>query len=85
MLQRRIELWGEGFNLFDMKRTNMPMKRSYKGSNFQLANMFNSPIEVSAFLLQIPLNEINENPELSPADQNPAPEELSPVNPNPTN
>lgn len=27
MLQRRIELWGEGFNWFDLKRWNLPMDR----------------------------------------------------------
>lgn len=83
MLQRRIELWGEGFNLFDMKRTNTPMKRFYPGTNFQMANQFNSPVERSAFLLQIPLDEINENESLSPADQNPAPVELTPGVENP--
>lgn len=83
MLQRRIELWGEGFNLFDMKRTNTPMKRFYKDTNFQMANQFNSPIERSAFLLQLPLNEINENEALTPADQNPAPVELTPGIENP--
>ncbi|MGL4780993.1 MAG: RagB/SusD family nutrient uptake outer membrane protein [Bacteroidales bacterium] len=83
MLQRRIELWGEGFNLFDMKRTNTPMKRFYSGTNFQMADQFNSPIERSAFLLQLPLNEINENESLTPADQNPAPVELTPGVENP--
>lgn len=32
-LQRRIELWGEGFNFFDFKRLNKIVDRDYPGSN----------------------------------------------------
>ena len=32
-LQRRIELWGEGFTYFDLKRLNKAIDRSYDGSN----------------------------------------------------
>lgn len=32
MIHRRIELWGEGFRWFDLKRLNLPCER--KGSNF---------------------------------------------------
>ena len=32
-LQRRIELWGEGFNFFDFKRLNKVVDRTYAGSN----------------------------------------------------
>lgn len=32
MTHRRIELWGEGFRWFDLKRLNLPLKRT--GSNF---------------------------------------------------
>jgi hypothetical protein len=35
MTQRRIELWGEGFRWFDLKRLNLPLDR--KGSNFDLS------------------------------------------------
>ena len=28
LLQRRIELWGEGFRYFDLKRMNLPLDRS---------------------------------------------------------
>ena len=27
-LQRRIELWGEGFRFYDLKRLNLPLDRS---------------------------------------------------------
>jgi hypothetical protein len=32
-MQRRIELWGEGFAPFDLKRLNKPVIRGYVGSN----------------------------------------------------
>ncbi|MDR1406717.1 MAG: RagB/SusD family nutrient uptake outer membrane protein [Tannerella sp.] len=35
MTQRRIELWGEGFRWFDLKRLNLPLDRT--GSNFDLS------------------------------------------------
>lgn len=34
MNSRRIELWGEGFRFYDLKRLNLPIKR---GSNFDIA------------------------------------------------
>jgi len=34
VLQKRIELWGEGRTFFDIKRLNMSVTRSYPDSNF---------------------------------------------------
>ncbi|MDE6277461.1 MAG: RagB/SusD family nutrient uptake outer membrane protein [Muribaculaceae bacterium] len=34
VLQKRIELWGEGQTFFDVKRLNMDVTRAYNGSNF---------------------------------------------------
>lgn len=34
VLQKRIELWGEGQTFFDVKRLNMSVTRAYDGSNF---------------------------------------------------
>ena len=34
ILQKRIELWGEGQTYFDVKRLNMSVTRAYDGSNF---------------------------------------------------
>ena len=31
--QRRVELWGEGFSTFDIKRLNKGIIRSYAGTN----------------------------------------------------
>ena len=33
ILQKRIELWGEGHTFFDIKRLNMSVTRAYKGTN----------------------------------------------------
>lgn len=78
LIQRRIELWGEGFGLFDCKRTNRPINRGYEGSNFQSAYQYNAAIQNNAFNLQIPLPEITENPSISPTEQNPYPPILEP-------
>lgn len=34
IFQKRIELWGEGLNFFDVKRLDMDVVRAYSGSNF---------------------------------------------------
>lgn len=34
ILQKRIELWGEGQTMFDVKRLNMSVTRFYNGTNF---------------------------------------------------
>ena len=77
-IQRRIELWGEGFGLFDCKRTNRPIKRGYVGTNFQAAYRFNADIQNQAFVLQMPLPESNENNMISASEQNPYPPILKP-------
>ena len=35
ILQKRIELWGEGLSFFDIKRLNYSVTRYYDGSNFE--------------------------------------------------
>ena len=42
VFQKRIELWGEGLNFFDVKRLNMPVTRSYDGTNFDASTLFNT-------------------------------------------
>ncbi|MDE6329241.1 MAG: RagB/SusD family nutrient uptake outer membrane protein [Muribaculaceae bacterium] len=51
-LQRRIELWGEGFNWFDLKRWNEPMVR-----NSWKANDVNSNNIPASFYLNIPASD----------------------------
>lgn len=42
VLQKRIELWGEGQTFFDIKRLNMSVTRRYEGTNFMSAARFNT-------------------------------------------
>lgn len=42
--QRRVELWGEGFNTFDIKRLNKTVIRSYPNTNHAVAYQWNSDV-----------------------------------------
>lgn len=42
MVQRRIELWGEGLVMFDYKRLHLPIQRHYVGSNYESTYQLNS-------------------------------------------
>ena len=42
VLQKRIELWGEGLSFFDFKRLNMSVIRGYEGTNFGETKRFNT-------------------------------------------
>lgn len=70
-LQRRIELWGEGFSFYDLKRLNKGIDRSYEGNN----HLAGYDIKVDAhdvrWIYQIPLSEIQENKLINAEDQNP--------------
>ena len=69
---RRIELWGEGFAFYDMKRWEMPLIRDYEGTNQAgWAGQLNYPAGSPKFTFQIPISEINQNDEIGPGDQNP--------------
>lgn len=62
-LQRRIELWGEGFDFFDLKRLNKGVIRKYEGSNHTAA--IDVPAGDVRWTYQIPLTELQENPEIT--------------------
>lgn len=67
-LQSRIELWGEGHEWFTNKRFNVGVDRSKSG------NHVNKDVHPAGkfFTFQIPLSsEINSNPYITDADQNP--------------
>ena len=66
-LQRRIELWGEGFGLFDIKRWQIPLDR--RDHNPSLCVVTDLPANSSDFNLRIPQREIDANDEISEADQ----------------
>lgn len=72
-LQRRIELWGEGFRYFDLRRTATGIVRDYEGSNHNYELMTiaaNVPAHDKLWVFQIPQREMQENTQLSEADQN---------------
>jgi len=67
--QRRIELWNEGANLFDMKRWNLPIKRNVEGTNHRVKK--DVPAGSYDLVWQIPQSEIESNPNINSGDQNP--------------
>ena len=68
--QRRIELWGEGLNWYDIMRLNKPVDR--RGGAFPNPSMiFNIPAGDKILLWKIPEAEIQANPALSNEDNNP--------------
>jgi len=71
LLQRRIELWGEGFAYFDLKRLHRGIDRTYEGTNHRSPDGL---LKIAAgdvrWTYQIPLSEIQENSEISEDDNN---------------
>jgi hypothetical protein len=61
--QRRIELWGEGFRFFDLKRTNSPLDRTGANHNSSITNnVLSVPANDNRWQWLIPRAEINANP-----------------------
>ena len=54
LLQRRIELWGEGFSYFDLKRNNKGIDRNYEGSNHLAGHLYTIPAFDVRWTYQIP-------------------------------
>ncbi len=76
--QRRIELWGEGLNWFDIMRLNKGVDR--RGGGYPNATMvFNIPAGSDILLWRIPEAEIQANPALNEGDNNPAAPTPEPV------
>ena len=61
MNSRRIELWGEGFRFYDLKRLNLPIKR---GSNFDIAfcTFLEKDKDAQGWIWEIPKIETDYNP-----------------------
>lgn len=59
---RGIELWGEGFAWFDMKRWGVGLQRTYTGTNHPTFGRLDYPAGDNKFRFQIPLSELNANP-----------------------
>ncbi len=72
-LERRIELWGEGFSMRDIRRLQRPLDRT--GSNHQAYATSPLYLELPAndplFIYQIPQSEIDNNDQITAGDQNP--------------
>lgn len=62
ILQKRIELWGEGYAWFDMKRLGIALTRDYPGSNHPAFGKLNIPVGDNRFIFQVPQAEIDANP-----------------------
>jgi starch-binding outer membrane protein, SusD/RagB family len=71
LLERRIELWGEGFSLLDTKRLKKGVDRTSSNHKPAIAKTLTVPPESSLFNFQIPQNEIDSNPNISETNQNP--------------
>ena len=61
LLQRRIELWGEGFEYFDLRRNGLGATRKYDGSNHLASGQYNFPAHGISWNFQIPRQEIQNN------------------------
>ena len=62
LLQRRMELWGEGFRFFDLKRLNLPLDRTNSNHTQALANVLTVPAGDVRWEFLIPQSEVNANP-----------------------
>ncbi|RZL98017.1 MAG: RagB/SusD family nutrient uptake outer membrane protein, partial [Pedobacter sp.] len=63
MIQRRIELWGEGFRFLDLKRTYTDLSRyESSGANPDLVNWRGVAAASAMWQFAIPRREINANP-----------------------
>lgn len=76
LLQKRIELWGEGRSWFDLKRTGGSIERKNEvggvASSHRLDAQLQFGPEDTRWVFQIPQKEIEANPNINEADQNPA-------------
>ncbi|MCK0132537.1 RagB/SusD family nutrient uptake outer membrane protein [Flavobacteriaceae bacterium F08102] len=67
MIHRRVELWGEGFRWYDLKRLNLPLDRT--GSNqstVYTAGLMEVPVGDNRWVWPIPQAEIDANPLMVP-------------------
>ncbi len=65
MLQRRIELWGEGFRFLDLKRLNLPLDRTGANHNPTLAGqVMTVAAGTNEWVFLIPKDELNANKQI---------------------
>ncbi|MCA1757109.1 MAG: RagB/SusD family nutrient uptake outer membrane protein [Bacteroidales bacterium] len=70
LLERRFELWGEGFRGRDIKRLKIPLDRTGSNHNVTVCGTLYEDAEFLGFLYKIPQGEIDANNALTEADQN---------------
>lgn len=58
LIQRRVELWAEGFRFYDLKRLNLPLDRSGGNHDNTLAQLINEPAGTKNWVYLIPRAEI---------------------------
>jgi hypothetical protein len=59
MIQRRVELWGEGFRFYDLKRLNEPLDRTGANHNASLIGVSQVPAGDITWQFLIPQSELN--------------------------
>lgn len=59
LTQRRVELWGEGFRFYDLKRLNMPLDRTGANHNGTLASKMTEPAGTKEWQFLIPQGELD--------------------------
>jgi hypothetical protein len=62
LVQRRVELWGEGHRFLDLKRTNAALNRNGTNAIASVALLFDVPAGDVRWEFLIPRREINANP-----------------------
>lgn len=62
MQHRRIELWGEGFRWFDLKRLQEPIHRDGSNFNSTFCGFLNKEINEDGWIFEIPQKETDYNP-----------------------
>ena len=75
MLQKRIEFWGEGIVMFDMKRLDMSSKRGYVGTNAPSSYRINVDGRAPYWNIVITRGETQNNPVIA-TQNNPDPSGL---------
>ncbi len=61
MLQRRVELWGEGFRFYDLKRLNLPLDRTGTNADPAVASVMSVPTGGNIWQFLLPKDELNAN------------------------
>jgi hypothetical protein len=78
LLQRRIELWGEGFAYFDLKRLNKGMDRTYTESNHATTAKIAVPANSERWNYEFPRSVYDQIPDMTDTNKMP---DFKPKNP----